>query len=164
MVLAWILAAGGLIGFAFDWYRTFRRWRRWGPIFTFLGDVVFSLLALYILIVFLQRANFLSFRVYAFVGVLLGLLFYGRFLSKIVTGSALRVYHFLDWLAERILQGLNLGLRLLTALVRPFYTVLRWASLLFYRIAEALLWEQAHIRRRQAGDWWKRHFPPRTNG
>ena len=164
MVLGWILAAGGLIGFVFDWYRTFRRWRRWGPVFTFLGDVLFSFAALSILVVFLQRANFLAFRVYTFIGVLFGLLLYGKLFSRTVTASALKVYRALDWLLARVVQGLKYAFYLLAVLMRPFYTVLRWASLLFYRMGEALIWEQARVRRRQAGDWWNRHFPPRTNG
>ncbi len=162
--MVWILAAGGLIGFVFDWYRTFRRWRRWGPVLTFVGDIAFSLLALSVLIVCLQRANFLAFRVYAFVGVLLGLLIYGRLLSGMVTGSVLRVYRLLEWLIEWMVQGVKAGLCLLTALMQPFYAVLRWASLLFYRMGEAILWERARTRQQKAEAWWNRHFPPRTNG
>lgn len=125
---------------------------------------MFSLLALFILVMFLQRANFLAFRVYAFVGVLVGLLFYGRMLSRWVTGGATWVYRLCEYLTDRFRQGLKAGLRLLTVLMRPFYATLRWASLLSYRMGEALVWERARIGHQKADNWRKRHFPPRTKG
>ncbi|MHB1652463.1 MAG: spore cortex biosynthesis protein YabQ [Desulfitobacteriaceae bacterium] len=162
--LLWILAAGILVGFVFDWYRTFRRWRGWGFILTFGGDMVFSLLALYILAVFLEKANSLSFRVYAFAGILLGLLLYIKLFSHAVTSLALKLYWLLERIARVLRNTIKVGLHGLGWLMAPFYSILRWFSLLLYRLGETVFLDSAKLGRQKAVNWWERHFPPRTNG
>ena len=152
------------MGFVFDWYRTFRRWRGWGPVLTFAGDIGFSLLALVILATFLQRANFLAFRLYAFAGVVVGLLLYLRILSHGVTRLALRSYGLLERVNRFFVLGAKGCMRALGWLMRPFYGVLSWLSMLFYRFGQAVILASAKSGRRRAGAWWERHFPPRKSG
>lgn len=164
LALFWILVSGVLVGFAFDWYRTFRRWRRWGPVLTFAGDIFFSVLALAILAVSLQRANFLSFRIYAFVGVLVGLSLYLRVFSHSVTRAALGSYRLLERINRLLIWGVKGGITVLSLLMRPFYGLLCWISMLFYRFGQAVILESAKSGRRRVGSWWELHFPPRTKG
>ncbi|MHB1405753.1 MAG: spore cortex biosynthesis protein YabQ [Desulfitobacteriaceae bacterium] len=160
----WLAAGGFAIGLCFDVYRSLRRWLRWGPILTFGGDILFSFGALIIFLLFLEKANGLAFRFYIFWVSLLGLFLYLRFLSRFVTHTLLST---LDFILKTLLwlrSLLRFPYRALVLLMKPPYAILRWLSLLFYRMGEVMLVPRTGQIKRGALDWWDRHFPPRTNG
>ncbi|WP_261487503.1 spore cortex biosynthesis protein YabQ [Acididesulfobacillus acetoxydans] len=162
--LAWVLLSGMFVGFVFDWYRTLRRWRGWGPALTFAGDILFSSLALLLLAFFLQRANFLAFRLYAFIGVVVGLLLYLRILSRKVTHFALRSYGVFDGMSRLVGSAIAQMIGAVAWLMHPFYEVLSWLSILLYRFGQAVFLEAARSGRRKAASWWEEHFPPHRDG
>ena len=153
-----------VIGLSFDVYRSIRHWFGWGPILTFGGDIIFSLGALFLFLYFLEKANGLAFRFYVFWGSLLGLLFYLRLFSRTVTRLLLKSFDLVLAILRFDLHLLEFPYRGLRLLMRPFYAVLRWASMLMFRLSEAVLVYPAKRLSLDARDWWDRHFPPRTNG
>lgn len=156
--------AGVVVGFAFDFYRSFRHWCGWGRGVTFFGDVLFSFVALAILFRFFLRANALDLRLYIAWGSLLGLVLYLRLLSRFTVRFFLKFYDFVIRLLELIHRGINIPIRGLVLLMRPPYAFLRWFSLLVYRMAEVLLLGPLVRIKQSINTFWNRLFPPRTNG
>lgn len=156
--------AGVAVGFSFDFYRALRRWLGLGPILTFAGDVIYSLGALFVLIIFFSKANFLAFRFYMVWGSLLGLFLYLRLFSLTVTRILLRSFFLFQAGVRAILGLLAYPYQALVFLMRPPFVLLRWFSLLIYRSGEAVVGWPAKNLGRNLQKWWDRHFPPRTNG
>ena len=148
----------------FDFYRSFRRWQDWGRIMTFIGDVLFSLTAMYILFCFFERANALDFRFYIVWGSLLGLGLYLRILSPLTLRCFFGLYRFVSFVAGLIHRGIKIPIRGLVLFMRPPYAMLYWFGLLLYRIGEVIFLERIILIKRRLREWWKRFLPPRTNG
>jgi spore cortex biosynthesis protein YabQ len=156
--------AGATVGLVFDFYRTFRRWQGLRGVLTFIGDLLFSLVALYILFRFFERANALAFRFYIIWGSLLGLVIYLRLFSRFVVRFFFGLYQFISYLAGLIHRGIKIPIRGIVLIMRPPYAVLRWLSLLLYRIGEYILIEPLKHINSVWNAWWSRFFPPRKNG
>jgi len=163
VTLFWVIVAGATVGFVFDFYRSFRQWRDWKGVLTFVGDVLFSIVALFILFRFFERANALSFRFYIIWGSLLGLVVYLRLLSRFVVRFFSGLFQFMSYLAELIHRGIKIPIRGLVLLMRPPYALLHWFSLLLYRISEYLLLEPLMHIKSALKARWNRLFPPRKN-
>jgi len=160
VTLFWVILAGATVGLVFDLYRSFRRWQGWGGVSTFLGDVLFSLVALFILFRFFERANALAFRFYIIWGSFLGLVIYLRLVSRFVVRFFFGIFKFMTYLAKLIHRGLMIPIRGLALIMRPPYAVLHWLSLLLYRISEYILLEPLMHLKSQCKAWWVRLFPP----
>ena len=159
-----MIVAGVVVGIVFDLYRSFRRWQGWGQVLTFIGDVVFSLIALFILFRFFERANALAFRFYIIWGSLLGLVLYLRLLSRFSMRFYFGIYGVINYLVGLIQRGIKIPIRGLVLIMRPPYAILKWFSMLLYRIIELFLLELImHIKKRLKG-WWYIFRPPRING
>jgi len=159
----WVVVAGAAVGLVFDFYRSFRRWQGWGQALTFIGDVLFSIIALYILFRFFERANALALRFYIIWGSLLGLVLYLRLLSRFVLRFYFGLYRVINYLTKLIHRGINIPIRGLVLMMQPPYAILKWFSMLVYRIGELLLVEPiTHIQGKLKG-WWNRLVPPRNN-
>ena len=135
--LLWVVLAGMAVGLIFDFYRVLRKHWGWRKDLTFIGDIVFWFFGLGILIVFILKANSLAFRVYIFWGSLLGLLFYLWIFSSTITRVYLQSFKFLAWIYSLIIAGLKIPLSIIEWLMKPPYAVIRWLSLLIYRLLEA---------------------------
>jgi len=160
----WVIVAGAAVGFVFDFYRSFRRWQGWGQVLTFIGDVLFSLVALLILFRFFEKANALAFRFYIIWGSLLGLVLYLRLLSRFSIRFYFGLYRVISYLARLIHSGIKIPIRGLVLIMRLPYALLEWFSMLLYRIGELFLHELImHTKRRLKG-WWNSLMPPRTKG
>ena len=159
-----MVAAGAAVGFVFDFYRSLRKWLGWGKVLTMAGDLIFSAVALFLLFKFFLKANHLDFRFYIVWGSVLGLFLYTRIFSRIILWIFFKTYHFLEQCLGLILWLLKIPLKVLVILMRPPYTILRWFSLLVFRIAEAFLGEPVVKTRMKVLGFWDRLFPPRTNG
>lgn len=164
MTFFWVIVAGAAVGLVFDFYRSFRRWQGWGQFLTFIGDVLFSLVALFILFRFFEKANALAFRYYIILGSLLGLILYLRLLSRFSVRFYFRFYWSINYLTELIQRGIKIPIRGLVLIMRPPYAILRWLSMLLYRIAELLLLEPIMRIIKRLKGWWNSLLPPRTNG
>jgi spore cortex biosynthesis protein YabQ len=164
IALVWVMAAGVAVGIAFDIYRSLRRWLGWGKVLTVVGDLLFSVVALYLLFKFFLRANHLDFRFYIVWGSLLGLILYMRLFSKYILKLLFSFYRFIEISMGLILKILKIPIKVLVILMRPPYAVLRWFSMLVYRIGEAILGEPVHKMRQRMLSLWDKLFPPRTNG
>ena len=151
------------MGFVFDFYRSFRRWRGWGRVLTIIGDIIFSLVSLFILFHFFERANALAFRFYVIWGSLLGLLIYLRLLSHLSLRIFFGIYRVMTYIAKLIHRGIRFPIRGLILIMRPPYAILHWFSLLLYRIGEFIFVEPTIRIKRKAKVWWNR-LPPKTNG
>ena len=147
----------------FDFYRSFRKWLNWGRILTFGGDVLFSLVAMGILFCFFERANALDFRFYIIWGSLLGLALYLRLLSRFSLRCFNGFYRLISFLANLIHRGIMIPVRGLVLIMRPPYAMLRWLSMLLYRIGEIILVERIMRINRRLREWWKGFLPPRIN-
>ena len=155
--------AGAAVGLVFDFYRSFRRWQGWGPVLTFIGDILFSLVALFILFRFFEKANALAFRFYIIWGSLLGLVLYLRLLSRFSVRFYFGLYRVINYLAGLIHRGLKIPIRGLVHIMRPPYGILKWFSMLLYRIGEFLVLDlMMHLKKRLKG-WWNNLIPPRIN-
>ena len=156
--------AGAAVGLVFDFYRSFRRWQGWGQVLTFIGDILFSLVALYILFRFFERANALAFRFYIIWGSLLGLVLYLRLLSRFSVRFYFALYRIINYFAELIHRGIKIPIKGLVLIMRPPYALLKWFSILLYRIGGFLLLELIMPINKRLKGWWNRLMPPRTNG
>lgn len=156
--------AGASVGLVFDFYRSFRRWQGWGQVLTFIGDLLFSLVALYILFLFFERANALAFRFYIVWGSLLGLILYLRVLSRFSVRFYFKLYRVTNYLIGLILSGIKIPIRGLVLFMRPPYMILKWFSMLLYRIIELFLHELIMYLKKRLKGWWNSLKPPRTNG
>ncbi|TGE34084.1 spore cortex biosynthesis protein YabQ [Desulfosporosinus sp. Sb-LF] len=164
MTFFWVIVAGATVGLAFDFYRSFRRWQGWGQILTILGDVLFSLVALCILFHFFKRANALAFRFYIIWGSLLGLILYLKLVSRFSVRIFFGFYRVITYFAELIHRGIMIPIKALVFIMRPPYAMLRWFSLLVYRIGEFILLEPiVHIKRRFK-ELLNHLLPPKING
>jgi spore cortex biosynthesis protein YabQ len=109
---------------------------------TFLGDLLFSVAALGIIFCLAQKANYLEFRFYLFLGSLLGLLLYIAIFSRYVkkTFDVLfrlihHVCHFIRNIFQAFFRGVYIGI---AVMMRIPYGILRWLGMLLYRIGEAI--------------------------
>jgi len=152
------------VGLVFDFYRSFRSWQGWGQALTFVGDVLFSLVALFILFRFFERANALAFRFYIIWGSLLGLVLYLKVLSRFSVRCFFRFYRIVMYLADLIHKGIKIPIRGLVLIMRPPYAILHWFSLLLYRISELILVEPISRIKRRGKEWWNNLIPPKING
>ena len=152
------------MGLVFDFYRSFRSWQGWGQALTFIGDVLFSLVALFILFRFFERANALAFRFYIIWGSLLGLVLYLKVLSRFSVRCFFRFYRIMMYLADLIHKGIKIPIRGLVLIMRPPYAILHWFSLLLYRISELILVEPISRIKRRGKEWWNNLIPPKING
>ena len=141
VTLFWVVIAGATVGLVFDFYRSLRSWQGWKRVSTFLGDILFSLVALFILFRFFARANALAFRFYIIWGSLLGLIIYLRLISPYAVSFFFKLFSFLSYLAGLTYKGIKIPFRGLGYLMQPPYAVLRWFGLLLYRIVEHILLE-----------------------
>ena len=148
----------------FDFYRSFRRWQDFGQILTFIGDVVFSLIAMVILFNFFERANALDFRFYIIWGSLLGLGLYLKILSRFTLRAFFGFYRFISFLTRLIHRGIKIPIKGLILVMRPPYAILHWLSLLLYRIGEVILLKRVIRIKKRLREWWEGLLPPRTNG
>jgi len=164
VTLFWVILAGASVGIIFDFYRTFRRWQGWGRIVTFVGDIVFSFVALTILFWFFEKANALAFRSYIMWGSLLGLVLYLRLLSRFSVRGFFGIYGILTYFARLIQKGIKIPIRGLFMLMRPPYAMLRWFSLLVYRITEVILFEPIMGLKKRMKALLNHLLPPKTNG
>ena len=155
--------AGATVGLVFDFYRSFRRWQGWGQVLTFIGDVLFSLVALLILFRFFERANALAFRFYIIWGSLLGLVLYLRLLSRFSVRFYFGFYRVLTYLAELIHRGIKIPIRGLVLIMRPPYAIVKWFSMLLYRIVELFFLELIMPIKKKLKGWWNSLMPPRKN-
>lgn len=156
--------AGATVGLVFDFYRSFRHWQGWGRVSTFVGDVLFSLVALYILFRFFEKANALALRFYIIWGSLLGLVLYLRILSRFSVRCFFRLYRIMVSLANLIHRGVKIPTRGLVLVMRLPYAILLWFSLLLYRIGEFILFEPISRMNRRMRQWWNHHIPPKIKG
>lgn len=141
MTFFWVIVAGAAVGLVFDFYRAFRRWQGWGQVLTFIGDLLFSLVALFILFRFFERANALAFRFYIIWGSLLGLVLYLRLLSHFFVRFYFALFRVINYLVGLIYRGIKIPIRGLVLIMRPPYAILKWFSLLLYRLGELFLLE-----------------------
>jgi len=151
------------VGLVFDFYRSFRRWQGWGQVLTFVGDVLFSLVALFILFRFFERANALAFRFYIIWGSLLGLVLYLRILSRFFVRFYFGFYQVVSYLAGLIHRGLRIPIRGIVLMMRPPYAILKWFSMLLYRISELFLLELTMGIKKRLKRWWNSLMPPKIN-
>lgn len=162
-ILCWVTISGMAIGVLFDFYRSLRRQTRIGPVLTIIGDLVFSGVALTVLFHLFSKANFLEFRFYLFWGSLFGLLIYLRFFSRFLRWWFSYLFGLLAKTAGVTVLGLEAVGALIAILMRPPYFILRWLSMLFYRIGESLGPPVFRGIRMRINKAWKRVFPPRHN-
>jgi len=130
---------------------------------TFIGDIFFSLAALYILFNFFERANALAFRFYIIWGSVLGLVLYLRLLSRFSVRFYFGLYRVINYLAELIYRGIKIPIRGLVLIMRPPYAILEWFSMLLYRIGEFFLLELITYIKKKLKGWWNNLIPPRIN-
>jgi len=155
--------AGAAVGLVFDFYRSFRRWQGWGKVLTFIGDVLFSFVALYILFRFFERANALDFRFYIIWGSLLGLIVYLRLLSRFSVRFYFGFYRVINYVSGLIRRGIKIPISGVVLTMRLPYAILRWFSMLLYRIGEVFLLQPImHIPKSLKG-WWNKLMPPKIN-
>lgn len=150
------------MGILFDFYRSLRRYMRWGRVSTWVGDLFFSLIALIVLFSFFQRANALDFRIYLLWGSVLGLFLYLRIFSRSFIKLYFQLFRFISYLFWLLRQGLKIPVRGIQILMRPPYALLRWFSFLIYRIMEAILAQPIRQMRVWLNNLGNRLFPPRT--
>lgn len=163
MTFFWVIVAGATVGLVFDFYRSFRHWQGWGRVLTFIGDVLFSLVALFILFLFFERANALAFRFYIIWGSLLGLVLYLRLLSRFSVRFYFGLYRVINYLVGLIRRGIKIPIRGLVLIMRPPYAILKWFSMLLYRIGEFFLLELIMPIKKRLKGWWNSLMPPRAN-
>jgi len=157
----WVIVAGSAVGLVFDFYRSFRRWQGWGQVLTFIGDVLFSLVALFILFYFFKKANALAFRSYIIWGSMLGLILYLRLLSRFSVRFFFGLYRVMNYLSGLIHRGIKIPIRGLVLIMRPPYAILKWFSMLLYRIGELFLLELITPIKKRVKGCWRRLLPPR---
>jgi hypothetical protein len=162
--LFWVVIAGVAVGFCFDAYRTFRFWRGWGPSWTFITDLLFSLGALGLLLFFFTKANALAFRFYMLWGSLLGLFLYLWVCSSWVTRGFFWGFKGLSWIRRWLIRLLKIPIRGITLLLCPFYWSVRWLAWLIYRWSEALIGWPLRRTGSKVVLGLKALFFPRTNG
>jgi hypothetical protein len=69
----------------------------------------------------------------------------------------------MSYLAVLIHRGIKIPIRGLVLIMRPPYAILKWFSILLYRIGGLFLLELiTRIKKRLKG-WWNRLMPPRSN-
>lgn len=158
------MLAGATVGLIFDFYRSLRKWLGWGRVMTIIGDLVFSGITLLLCIEFFLRANELEFRFYTLWGSLLGLIGYMRLFSPLCLKIFRRLFYFISAAWRFLLSVIHISVKIVALIVRPFYKVLQWLSLLIFRMLEALLGDSLQKVRVKVREVWKSIFPPRTNG
>jgi len=124
-----IILGGILVGFIFDLYRVLRGFGRPGKYVTLVTDCLFWLVVTPIALIILVLANWGELRLYSFLGLLLGLIFYWSVLSAVVVGILGSLLSFL-WravclLGKALIFLVTIGPRLLYALVRGKLMVFR---------------------------------------
>lgn len=76
------IITGLVLGILFDFYRVFRIITRPKKILTLLGDIIFGLLATVAVFLILLYSNWGEFRLYVFIGMIIGIFFYYNLLSR----------------------------------------------------------------------------------
>jgi hypothetical protein len=152
-----------IVGIIFDFYRSFRRWQGWGQALTFLGDLFFSMVALFILFCFFEKANALAFRFYIIWGSLLGLFLYLRLFSRFFLRFYFGFYRVIKYLLGLIHRGIKIPISGLVFIMRPPYAILRWFSMLTYRIGEFIILELRRYFNKRFKSWWNSMVPPKSD-
>lgn len=89
--------AGITIGILFDFYRVIRGLVRPKKVFTYLGDLTFWVISTLVVFFLLLIGNWGEIRFYVWVGVLVGITAYLRYLSKLI----IKVFSFLIYIINK---------------------------------------------------------------
>jgi hypothetical protein len=103
-------------------------------------------------------------RFYILWGSILGLFLYTRILSRLTLWLFFKLYQLIESILGLIVMALKIPVKAVILIMRPPYALLRWFSLLLYRISETFLAEPVWKTRKRAHSFWDRLFPPRTKG
>jgi spore cortex biosynthesis protein YabQ len=135
------------VGLCFDFYRLVR-WRlRLSKVLTFITDLLFSFASLLVIFYFAQKANFLELRFYLFGGCFLGLILYLRFISPASQSVFNIILSLIAGFKKIVYRGIRSFFHACFTILALFmsipYGILRWFSLLIFRVGEALGKESA---------------------
>lgn len=89
-------ASGLIVGIMFDIYRTIRGINAPNKVIAGISDILFWILQALIVFIFLIVTNNGELRYYTFVGILLGLTFYFKFMSKLIKIILIRIVMFIS--------------------------------------------------------------------
>lgn len=118
---------------------------------------------MYILFRFFERANALDFRFYIIWGSLLGLMLYLRLLSRFSVRCYFGFFRVMNYVFGLIRRGVKIPIRGVVLIMRLPYAILRWFSMLVYRIGEFFLLQPMMHIPKIFKRWWNRLMPQKIN-
>lgn len=129
IILLAAIYGGFLLGFIFDSYRFIRDIFRLGKLITIIGDIVFWVLSLTLILLIVYGSNSGLIRVYQLLGFAIGVLVYFKFLSRIVQSLLNVLVHCLRSLIYSVLKLIRGPLTLiLNILWRPYEKIKKSAA------------------------------------
>ena len=103
-VFLWSIITGGLLALIFDIFRAIRKVGKSGLLIVCLQDILYLIMAAFIIIMSSFITNDGDLRGYMFLGYLLGVMFYVLLLSRMVVGLLSGVFKMLHNAVESILE------------------------------------------------------------
>lgn len=136
LTMGWMLACGFLIGFAFDLYRVLAGELRLPRLLLPLFDLLYWALCTLLVFRVLFHANYGEVRIFVFIGLITGALFYFTFFSRTAIGV-------IRWLIEAVKRLVRLLIRVVdTVIITPIRGLIRLVTILLgflYAVAIFLL-------------------------
>jgi hypothetical protein len=115
------MIVGGLLAIVFDIFRAYRRYKKTSRKFVMIQDIIFFLIALLILIFSIVLLLDNSLRLYLFIAIFLGILIYLNFFSKFV----IKIYINIFKLYNRVLIFFLLPFNLVFQVFKEIYIFLK---------------------------------------
>ncbi len=85
------IAVGGILGFIYDIFRIFRRLFKHGNFLTQIEDLIYWLLASFIMFYFMLNENYGEIRIFSMIGALIGVILYFFAISPFVLKVSLTI-------------------------------------------------------------------------
>jgi spore cortex biosynthesis protein YabQ len=116
-----LLFAGMVLGGFFDLYRVFRSRIKVNKTIDFIGDLLFWLLAAVLAIPLIYWGSWLELRIYVWISMILGLVFYFTFLSSLMIPLFRKFWQIIGWFPGTVINLLwRLGI-ILQRVIKFFY-------------------------------------------
>jgi spore cortex biosynthesis protein YabQ len=99
-----LLFTGVVWGGFFDLYRVFRSWIKVNKTIDFIGDLIFWILAVFLVIPLIYWGTWLELRLYVWIAILLGLVLYFSFLSRLFIPLFKVFWQIIGWLPGMVIN------------------------------------------------------------
>lgn len=123
-----VLYGGLIIGFVYDLYKGLRYYLNPTKILTFVEDLIFWIVATFIIFYILIKSNWGELRGYIFIGLFFGIYLYFKVLSKLIYPILLKLMEGICLIIDKVVKVLFFPINIIKRILRPIFNKIKKAK------------------------------------